>query len=403
MRKILSILALCLCAFVNVLAQTQEESEMYDKTVKKPNVRSLEKFLEKYPESVYTQDVVRLRDSVLFSMVNQEDVNAVRMFSIMHPGTPLQRQVDDVIRRLCLSGISREEARRIAGADEESMNVVGWKMDDGEYVAKVSIMLDGSIVVTTYTEGGVKACRDKTVTRYELGTVAKTRLVDSLSVVHMKHHNFLAFSYVNECTDGGMEYVQVLYDYRHDIANNAVFFGKGLLKNPAKGEYKIEGRSLNTVSGGIVSEEQKWPMERVKENPLLVPLSETDLLTDRSIDWWLSKNPNAQTTATKLSFGTLDKNCSLLEAYKKAKIVKGEKFNAAIVDFRGYTSVVVYSKTTGNHQLVWCEPMCKNKDTDRLLNTVYFERGTSTLVLFYYEGRTTFKYKVSLADKSIRR
>jgi hypothetical protein len=64
--------------------------------------------------------------------------------------------------------------------------------------------------------------------------------------------------------------------------------------------------------------------------------------------------------------------------------------------------ICAYSKTTKDYVLVWCEPVCKNRNRDQLLNTIYFEND-NTLDLFYYKGRTTFKFRVNLATKNLRR
>ena len=151
-----------------------------------------------------------------------------------------------------------------------------------------------------------------------------------------------------------------------------------------------------------VSAEISWLAGRLRENPALVPLSKADLLTDTAIQWWLTKNPKAETTATRLTFGQLDPESSLVEAFRKARKEKGKYANAAQFDLRGYTVICIQNRKDGNYTLVWCEPVCRNKKTDKYLDTFFFESDGTTLDLIYYKARTTFKIKISLPSQSVR-
>ena len=138
---------------------------------------------------------------------------------------------------------------------------------------------------------------------------------------------------------------------------------------------------------------------------IMTRLSDAVALTDDSIAWWLEKNPDAETRATRLNFGALDEESSLVAGFKAARSRdkdSSRSFTAALFDIRDYTVIVAYSKTYKNYILVWCEPVCQNKNRDKLLNSIYFEDDAS-LALFYYKGKTTFKYHVNLASRTIRR
>jgi hypothetical protein len=130
-------------------------------------------------------------------------------------------------------------------------------------------------------------------------------------------------------------------------------------------------------------------------------ISEEDALTDDSIQWWLQNNPSAGDGKKRsVRFGTLDPRCGLVAAFKKAKKEKSSRYRAALFDIRGYTVICVQDLSSGNYSLAWCERQCQNKKRDRLLNTIYFENETS-LALFYYHGRKSFKRHLSLAAKKI--
>ncbi len=397
-RTIISALALCLC--LNAAAQTPAETKAYTKTVAKPAVKSLNKFLSKYPDSVYSLEIQTLRDSILFAAVDVEDAMAVKEFLASYPDTPLKEMVRNHIRRHNTSDIPRSAAMGIAGTE-----AVGWKMDNVDYVVGVSVSAEGLILLSSYNLDGTKAAQDRIIQKHELGKSVSTRLVDSLAVVDLNSRNMLTFSYINENSEGLQEYVSVLYDYHNDYSHSAMFYGTSLLPEPSVTGYKIEGQCLENVSGGVMTAEQIWAIGRLGDNPLLVPISKADLLTGESVEWWLSKNSRAvsSASASRLSFGVLDQESSLVQTYAKVHKDRGEKYNAALFNLRGYTVIVAYSKASGEYLLVWCEPVCKNKKTDRLLNTIYFEGNGSSLAMFYYHGKKTYKYRVNLSDKTLRK
>jgi len=166
---------------------------------------------------------------------------------------------------------------------------------------------------------------------------------------------------------------------------------------------RIEGLMPELDSIQLVRD--AWPKylyEKLKTNETLVLIAEQDLLTDQSVEWWLKNNPNAQTTAKSVKFGVVPENCSLVSAFKANREKEsGSGWTAALFDIRGYT-VVCARNSAGKYVLVWCEPRFRDRSSDRILNTIYFDKGT-TLVLFYYQGRKAFKYKVNLSNKSVVR
>jgi hypothetical protein len=195
---------------------------------------------------------------------------------------------------------------------------------------------------------------------------------------------------------GDSEFVEALYNPDEDLLSQAIFYG-----NPLP-EGRIEGQSPEMMEGVVQTAEISYLAARLRENEALVPLSKADLLTDTAIQWWLGKNPKAETTATRLTFGQLDPESSLVEAFRKARKEKGKYANAAQFDLRGYTVICIQNRKDGNYTLVWCEPVCKNKKTDKYLDTFFFESDGTTLDLIYYKARTTFKIKISLPSQSVR-
>lgn len=341
-------------------AQTKKETSRYKKLLKKPTLAAAEKYLQKYPNDFYAPKVISLRDSL------------------------------ELMRRT--SQISHEEALGIAG---ECLDAIGWRKDGVDHVLA---LYPGFVLRILSPKGVEEGFRDIPVHSLS-DSPAPSRLAQPLEVISpLGKRNYLHFAYLN----GDSEYVEILYLPEEDIANQAIFYGNPI--TPAEGEsYRIEGESPEWMEGLTLPAETYWLAARLRENPSLVPLAKADILTDASIRWWREKNPKAETSATRLTFGVLDPESSIVAAYKKSAKERGKSYNAALFDIRGYTVICAANKRTGEYTLVWCEPVCKNRGRDKFLNTIYFENDGNTLDLFYYKGKKTFKLRISMASQSLKR
>lgn len=352
-------------------AQTQSqpvpnkaETALYQKTMAKPSVKAADKFLKKYPESVYAQKVHNIKDSLLTAAFNEKN----------------------------LSQISKEEALQKAGT---CLDAVGWKKDGTEHIIAISAVPQNIAVHILSPDGGPQTTKNIPV--YTLqdnpGTFELAQLLEVASPLGPRR-NYLHFAYRN----GAEEYVEVLYLPEEDIVHQAIFYG-----NPVgKDKQQIEGQSPEMMEGIVLAPEVSWLVGRLKDNPSLIPISNADYLTDAAIRWWLEKNPGAGSRSARISFGRLDPESSMVQAYNRAAKEKGKNCNAALFNIRGYTVVCVRSRTDGEYSLAWCEPVCRNKNREKLLNTIYFDTDGVTLILFYYKGKTTFKYRLSTASHTLR-
>lgn len=381
MRKIL-LLSILLALPLGVMAQSKAETSQWTKIEKKPTVKAADKFLRKFPASVYAPRVLRMRDSLLFYALDPENAAAVASFAAQHPESPFIGQASELILRHNTSLLSHEEALRVAG---DCLDAVGWRKDNVEHV--LALGKDFSLRILS-PSGALEAVHE--IPSYSLEGLPFSALVLPLEVVApFGTRRYLHFGYRN----GDSEYVEVLYLPEEDLVNQALFYGKALPDG------RIEGQSPESIEGLTLTPEVAWLSAGFATNPALVPLSNADYLTDTAIGWWLEKNPRAETSASKISFGKLDPECSLVAAYKKAAKEKGKSYVVAKVTMRGYTLVCGASRATGDYVLIWCEPVRKGRE----LRTVFFESDDTTLDLVYYQARTTFKYKISLATQAIRR
>ena len=65
MRKILTVAFVLLLAAAPLSAQNKAETKLYNKTLSKPSVAAFDKFLKKYPSSVYAADILARKDTLL--------------------------------------------------------------------------------------------------------------------------------------------------------------------------------------------------------------------------------------------------------------------------------------------------------------------------------------------------
>ena len=350
----MGLLALPLC----LNAQSRSERSLYEKTKKNFTVKAADKFLKKYPKSIFAPTVLHMKDSVLLAAYLEANVSKV---------TP-------------------EQAMSVAG---EAISAVGWKKEGVDRILALDqdlslriLSLDGSLV------------EQRSIPVYTMEEQAPgLTLALPLEVITPlgEKNPYVHFAYRNGLT----EYVEILYQVPEDIVHQAIFYGNAL-----DGGSRIEGQSPEMMEGYIPSAEVAWLVGRMRENDVLVQIAKEDILTDDAIRWWLKKNPKAETSAQKLVFGRLDSESSIVQAYKKASKEKGEKGSAAFFDIRGYT--VICSSRKGEYILLWCEPVCRNKKTEKYIRSIFFESDGTTLDVVYYKGKSTFKNKISLSNASIR-
>lgn len=288
---------------------------------------------------------------------------------------------------------SREEAMALAG--ETAIDAICWQKDGKNHV----LALDKGLELRMLSADG-KLEYTRSIPVYTLADetplpsmLAPIEIIDTLG-----SRSYLHLEYLN----GDSEYVEALYLPEEDIVNQVMFYGSPVQRSEGEA-YRIEGTSPEFMEGLNPTFEVLWLTGRLKENPSLIEISKADLLTDNSIRWWLEKNPSAESGASRLYFGQLDPESSIVAAYKKARKEKGKSSSAALFDIRGYTVVVASNRATGDCSLVWCEPVCKNRKRDKFLNNIYFEGNGTTLVLYWYKGSTTFKYRISLASQTVSR
>ena len=378
MRKLLFAALALLLAAAPLCAQKKAETKLYGKTLSKPSLEAFDKFLKKYPSSVYAPDILARKDTLL-NISPYDEAQAAAIARRFLPGGAQiraiadRREAVDRIYALCLDGegLGLDQVRIISFLDGPD----GWTQES-VYDAPASD-----------AEG-----------------MARREFVDETSVAAIRGVRFLFFNYLMSSEDGQQQsYVAAAYAPQTDEFGCVSFRGKHVSGTGHVPPYHIAGRSDEALLSGMDRPWMRLLLQHIQDNPWLEAVPENFYLTDAAIEWWLEQNPGALTNATHLKFNILQQESSLVEEFAKAKGKKNSsKYTAALIDHRGYTVIVVYQKADDNYVLAWAEPECRDHYRDRLLNSIAFD-DANTLAMSYYHGNRTFKYRLNLTSKNLRR
>ena len=378
MKKVLTAALALLLAAASLAAQNKAETKLYQKTLSKPSVEAFDKFLKKYPSSVYASDILARKDTLL-NISPYDMTQAAAIAAGLLPSDAVfraiadRREAVDRIYAVCLSG---------EGLALDQVRIVSFRQVRGDWEQE-------SVYDAPAADPGETDCR---------------YFVDSTSVLTIRDTRYLRFNYMLASLDGLTQYyVAAAYAPQTDDFGCVAFEGNSELKDGDSAPYRLSGRVNEMALSGMERPFMRLMLQDVRNNPLLEEIPENFWLTDAAITWWLTQNPDALTTATHLKFNILQEESSLVEEYKNAKGKKNSsKYTAAMFDHRGYTVIVVYQKDDKNYVLAWAETECADHYRDRLLNSIAFD-DANTITMSYYHGNRTFKYRLNLTSKNLRR
>ena len=379
------ILKFLLCAVLlaaapaGAFSQTKAETRQYNKAVGKPSVQAFDRFLKKYPSSVYAAEISARRDTLL-SISPYSSAEAEAILSEYLPSGALflafpdRKDAVDRIYGVCISSSELDLGHvklytAVRGED-------GWTLADSYESPTAALASEG----------------------------ASRQFVDSTAVFEIRGDRYFMFNFLTSAADSDkMSYTAATWSPVGDAYSEVVFEGHDILQ-PGEGlPFHIEGRVNENSIMNPGRPEAKLMTAAMNENPCLKQIPAGDYLTDAAIDWWLEQNPGALSSATKLNFNILPDNSSLVEQFEAAGDKKSSsRYTAALFDIRGYSVIVVKQKADGNYVLAWAEPECEDHYRDRLLNSITFE-DANTLEMFYYHGNRHFDYKLNLTSKTVKR
>lgn len=400
---------------------SKAEQKQYDKIIAKPSLKAYNKFLSAYPQSVYAPQITALRDSVVFAKVKKNDAVALEDFIAANPQSVCVPQAESLLKVLNKPVTDPEQAKKIAAEMYgkpcgSELCILQYRRRNLDYIVVFDVMPEGlpfeQVKISTFVESGKGNFKEEftnVIPKYVMNPGSdKSVIAEEPQLVFIGGTRQFLFTYLNHSTNAEevtLEYVANLVSTDLEYCTNAIFYGMNLDgKAPdAYGAYRIDGRSPETMAQGGLSHEQAFINQLLSDNKGLQQISEADALSDDAVVWWLEKNPEARTSASSLNFGSIPDESSLVSEFKRVRKESSKTYSAAVMDFRGHTVIVSYNKSTKKYSLVWVEPICRNRKTDRFLADIYFESNGTTLDLFYYKGKTTFKYHINLASKTIRR
>lgn len=369
-------------------AQKKGETKLFNTVIAKGDTISYNKFLAKYPNSVYAKTVQAKKDSLIlsynttiFSLQQSEgffksaynlpaEAVAGKDFIVM----PLRRNNVEY-----MLGV-------VAPEGNGSLRVVKFEQNNGSW-NKIMEREEGRYI------------QDDALGMFSFSPVSEQNLFE---VVQVQNEKYLHFNYTNftEGTDprSGWENSSVEL-----ISNLLSLSGESLFNTMFSGEKingEIYGKCSDSAQGGIMGTPQiNYLVAYLSGQEYLKPADKDRELTKEAIKWWYSNN---KAGANTLNFGVLEEGHPIVEGFKvlKTKEISGNN-SADFFDIMGTTVLCVYNKANNQYILVWCEPQNKDPKKEKTLSSIYFEKG-NTLVLYYYQGNKTFKERINLGTRQKR-
>ncbi len=419
-REIILLSLATLMLTTSSYAQDKKETKLYNTTINKGDLKSFNKFLNKYPNSTYAIEINKRVDSLSFFTIDNKSADELRGFIAQKPNSYYTPIAQNYIKELNTTKLSKNDAQSIVEgkfgikmrAENPQFLAFGFKIDGTEKIAtilapnksnptqyRVLLLSNNGEDLNNSSNWNIESDNSETLynNNPHLSLFSFITENNLPSLVELKDGRYIKFDYKNENSRKDIEYVTNLYSINDGTIFSALFSGRKEFEN---GEHFLEGSCMDASQGGALGIPQmSYLINFLGNKSYFRPFSKDKLAIDTSIEWWYSNNkPNAKT----LAFGIIPNDNPIVSAYKKAKYKERDsRWEVALVDIRENTIVVAYDKVTKKYSLVWSEPMAKDKERDQLLNSIYFERNT-ILALYYYKGNTTYKKRVNLASKTIR-
>lgn len=361
-------------ASYTVFGQKKGEIKQYRAAIEQDERSSLEKFLKKYPESIFKPVIKRKIDS-------------------------LERVANTTVRSL-------EKARDLFAAEGYSNNFIAipYRRDNIEYIIGVfptATTSPHSLKAVTLRDfpGGLEKIRELDFSLYT--NDESLNILTFLPEYHMvtiEGKHYCTFKYMNSSNaidersrwkNNSVEVIFNLLPITDSTLYNAMFAGE----LTESGE--IEGASMEATLPGTGSTLQMdYLLNLMNTTPGLIPYSEARIAEKRVISNWYERNPADTNT---LSFIAVNENNPLVKLYKESKYGDSSNlYSAALIESMQTTLICVYVKQTSQYLLIWCEPAVdKNETGAKYLNTIYFE-SDSSLVLYYRQDNRMIKERINI-------
>lgn len=263
-----------------------------------------------------------------------------------------------------------------------------------------STRLDSITIYSTFKKNNIwqVPAQHKILKYHKEGEAVTTRYCDGPETVMIGNSLYINLSYNNAAVSGDFyEHVEVMVEQSGGKVTFAVFAGKRLNGR------KLEGKHVYVNTEEEDENAMNYMTSKIEGLDYLVSINESDAMSDRLMEEWNSTNPNASDKAKSITFIPVPDESSISDEYGSRKFGKesGEGYSAVLMNFRGNT-IICCADRNGSKKLVWCEPQCTDRTSGKYLHTIFFEQK-STIALFYYHGRKSFKYRINLDTGRITR
>lgn len=396
--KQLQIILLILLATIfttPAFAQKKGETKLFKTTIAKGDTTSFNKFLNKYPNSVYAPTIQAKKDSLIKSY-NTSILTCEETAQIFKENVAALSDGLYGVDFIAMSG-RKDNREYIVGiiapskSDPYSLQIV--RIDEA----------DSGQWQESFNHTATRYMQDDNLKLFSMASIddlfngkatAQEVIIDGEKYICFYHLNY------TEGTDersgwpnNAAELVANLVSMRDGTLFSSIYAGE-------RNGNEIEGSCADIAQGGIMATPQmNWLMRSFGKSTQLKPFNKEKELTKKAIQWWYDNNPQG---STRLNFGVLEENHPIVKRFLEDKYIENSKSNrATFFEIMGTTVICNYNKGTKQYLLLHCEKQPADPQKEKSLNTLYFEKD-NTIVLYYYKGKQAIKERIDLNAKTKR-
>ena len=381
--------------FTPVFAQKKGETKLFKNTIAKGDTTSFNKFLAKYPNSVYAPTIQAKKDSLIKSY-------NTTIYSKEEAGRIFSENVAAAANKLYGVDFVALSARK--NNKEYIVGVISPSKED-PYTLQI-VRIDETAPgqwQESFSNNASRYMQDDNLKLFSMASIddifnGKTTPQEVI-IDGEKHICFYHLNYT-EGTDERSGWP----NNTAELVANLVSLGDGtLFSSIYAGERngnEIEGSCADIAQVGIMATPQmNWLMRSFGKSTQLKPFDKEKELTKKAIQWWYDNNPQG---STRLNFGVLEENHPIVKRFLEDKYIESSKSNrATFFEIMGTTVICNYNKGTKQYLLLYCEKQPSDSQKEKSLNTLYFEKD-NTIVLYYYKGKQAIKERIDLNAKTKR-
>lgn len=389
------LLAIFSLLFTPLFAQKKGETKLFKTTIAKGDTTSFNKFLAKYPNSVYAPTIQAKKDSLIKSY-------NTTIYSKEEAGRIFSENVAAAANKVYGIDFVALSARK--NNKEYIVGVISPSKED-PYTLQI-VRIDETAPgqwQESFSNNASRYMQDDNLKLFSMASIddifnGKTTPQEVI-IDGEKHICFYHLNYT-EGTDERSGWP----NNTAELVANLVSLGDGtLFSSIYAGERngnEIEGSCADIAQVGIMATPQmNWLMRSFGKSTQLKPFDKEKELTKKAIQWWYDNNPQG---STRLNFGVLEENHPIVKRFLEDKYIESSKSNrATFFEIMGTTVICNYNKGTKQYLLLHCEKQPSDPQKEKSLNTLYFEKD-NTIVLYYYKGKQAIKERIDLNAKTKR-